>query len=205
MEGLTKKQIDRIERIRAERAPRIQLHPSTIKQFGLAKSSAESVLTNRDLLKLIGSYTNPKADGFLVFIDGEQDIFEIGKSLTATRPSQQKSLFIGRYKPLTSNGPFRGRTVELFWPNINAKGDDKRLEQKRALNFSFPRFNQDIFTKPATKERIFFLPLNTLLKIQHPYGDFRKEDEIDKIKKQAYFNDMDYPILSKEKLIDMIK
>ena len=215
MEGLTEKQIGRINRIREDRALRFRssdAQPTT--RFGLPiqRSAAEAVFTNPDLLKEIGAFTNPKADGFLVYFSGGilgKEISEIGKSLKATRPSGEKSLFIGRYRLLTSNGPSKGRSIELFWPNINAKGDTDsraRLEQKKALDFSFPRFNKDIFTNPNRKKGIGFLPLNVLLEVQHPYGEsgLDKEIEIDKIKKQAYFNDLDYPVISKEKLLDLM-
>lgn len=210
---LTEKQIERINRIRAERATKMVMGskpPETRFGESIGRSAARDVLTNPDLLKQIGSFSNPKADGFLVYIPGgivgAREMIEIGNSLNEIRPSKKKSLFIGRYKPLTSSGPFRGRTIELFWPNINAKNDTERLEQKVILDFSFPgrSINQDIFTRPSKKERIFFLPLNVLLKTQHPYG-YIDEKEIDKIKKQAYFNNLDYPVLNEEKLLDIIK
>jgi hypothetical protein len=218
--GLDEKQIARINRIREERAIKKIMGPEppttrfgepiSTGQFGFDKSAAEAVFTNPDLLKTIGSFTNPKADGFLVFVTGKE-VIEVGKSLKATRPSQQKSMFIGRYRPMKIPAAFqssRSVFVELFWPNINSKKDNdskNRLEQKNALNFLFPRFNQDIFTKSNLKERVFFLPLNVLLKVQYPYGDFPYgEGEIDKIKKQAYFNDLDYPVLTEEKLLDKI-
>jgi hypothetical protein len=215
---LTEKQIERINRIRAERATKKVMgsaEPTT--RFGepIKRSAAEVVLTNPDLLKEIGAFTNPKAEGFLVYISGggifDKEIIEVGKSLTATRPSGEKSLFIGRYKPMKIPGAFqssRSVFVELFWPSINAKSDTDsrdRLVQKKALDFLFPRFNKDIFTKPNRIEKIFFLPLNVLLEVQHPYGEYGRKIEIDKIKKQAYFNDLDYPVLSEEKLLDIIK
>lgn len=210
---LTEKQIERINRIRAERATKKVMgsaEPTT--RFGepIGRSAAETVLTNQDLLKQIGAFTNPKAEGFLVYISGggifDKEIIEVGKSLTATRPSGEKSLFIGRYKPIKSP---KSVFVELFWPSINAKSDTdsrNRLVQKKALDFSFPRFNKDIFTSPNRKKSIFFLPLNVLLDVQFPYGEYDfRNTEIDKIKKQAYFNDLDYPVLGKEKLLDLIK
>ena len=215
---LTEKQIERINRIRAERATKKIMgsdEPTT--RFGepIKRSAAEAVLTNPDLLKQIGAFTNPKAEGFLVYISGgidDKEIIEVGKSLTATRPSGEKSLFIGRYKPMKLDRAFQSTKsvfVELFWPSINAKSDTDsrdRLVQKKALNFSFPRFNKDIFTSPNRKKRIFFLPLNVLLDVQFPYGEYDfRNTEIDKIKKQAYFNDLDYPVLSEEKLLDLIK
>lgn len=216
MEGLTEKQIVRINRIREERASRFRSSdapPTT--RFGLPiqRSAAEAVFTNPDLLKEIGAFTNPKVEGFLVYFSGrgvvgEREIVEVGKSLKATRQSGKKSLFIGRYRvmKIPARGGMRRVFVELFWPNINSKKDNdsnKRLEQKGILDFGFPGrpHNQDIFTKPNRKRWIVFLPLNVLLKIQHPYGDFPYgEGEIDKIKKQAYFNDLDFPVLDEEKL-----
>jgi hypothetical protein len=67
MEGLTQKQIARIERIRAERAksaPRFRPDPPSAGRFGLGKSAAETVFTNPDLLKEIGAFTNPKYPDF---------------------------------------------------------------------------------------------------------------------------------------------
>jgi hypothetical protein len=60
---LTEKQIERINRIRAERAAKKVMgsaEPTT--RFGepIKRSAAEAVLTNPDLLKQIGSFTNPK-------------------------------------------------------------------------------------------------------------------------------------------------
>jgi hypothetical protein len=209
---LTEKQIERINRIRAERATKKVMgsaEPTT--RFGepINRSAAEVVLTNPDLLKEIGAFTNPKAEGFLVYISGggvfAKEIIEVGKSLKATRPSGEKSLFIGRYKPIKSP---KSVFVELFWPSINAKSDTDsrdRLVQKKALDFSFPRFNnKDIFNSIKGRNSIFFLPLNVLLEVQHPYGEYGEKIEIDKIKKQAYFNDLDFPVLSKEKLLNII-
>jgi hypothetical protein len=209
---LTEKQIERINRIRAERATKKVMgsaEPTT--RFGepIKRSAAEVVLTNPDLLKEIGAFTNPKAEGFLVYISGggvfAKEIIEVGKSLKATRPSGEKSLFIGRYKPIKSP---KSVFVELFWPSINAKSDTDsrdRLVQKKALDFSFPRFNnKDIFNSIKGRNSIFFLPLNVLLEVQHPYGEYGEKIEIDKIKKQAYFNDLDFPVLSKEKLLNII-
>jgi len=201
---LTEKQIERINRIRAEQATKKIMgsdEPTT--RFGepIKRSSAEAVLTN--------------PEGFLVYISGgilDKEIIEVGKSLTATRPSGEKSLFIGRYKPMKLDRAFQSSKsvfVELFWPSINAKSDTDsrdRLVQRKALNFLFPRFNKDIFTSPNRKKSIFFLPLNVLLDVQFPYGEYDfRNTEIDKIKKQAYFNDLNYPVLDKEKLLDLIK
>jgi hypothetical protein len=72
--GLDEKQIARINRIREERAIKKIMGPEppttrfgepiSTGQFGLGKSAAESVFTNPDLLKTIGSFTNPKYPDF---------------------------------------------------------------------------------------------------------------------------------------------
>lgn len=211
MEGLTEKQIARIERIRAERtksAPRIRPDLPSTGRFGLSKSAAESVFTNPDLLKQIGAFTNPKDEGFLVYLDtfGVKEIIEVGNSLKETRLSKKKSLFIGRYWFLTSNGPDKGKFLDLFWPNLDSKSDAKqgRLDQRPILDFPYPGrpMNQDIFTRPSRKAKLFFLPLKVLL--QHFHGYYEK-NEIDKIKNQAYLNNWDYPVLDSEKLRDKLR
>jgi hypothetical protein len=72
--GLDEKQIARINRIREERAIKKIMGPEppttrfgepiSTGQFGLGKSAAEAVFTNPDLLKTIGSFTNPKYPDF---------------------------------------------------------------------------------------------------------------------------------------------
>jgi type VI protein secretion system component VasK len=60
---LTEKQIERINRIRAERAIKKVMAPEPpTTRFGepIKRSAAESVFTNPDLLKQIGAFTNPK-------------------------------------------------------------------------------------------------------------------------------------------------
>jgi hypothetical protein len=103
---LTEKQIARINRLRAERAAKKIMgsaEPTT--RFGepIKRSAAEAVLTNPDLLKQIGAFTNPKnpIDEF-VPVRGEFNISvlekylsKLGLNLDKKRADEQYSDMLG--------------------------------------------------------------------------------------------------------------